>query len=100
MERVARILIKLDDPRIEKWAREEELPVRKIITDLKEEFERFVKSNKTRKLDSDLEFIEWEDFCPKCESTWLELVRCEKPYKRGYRCKDCEYEFAEEELER
>ena len=100
MERVARVLIKLPDDHLEKWAREEELPVEEIVADLKDEFERFIKSNKTRKLDTDLEFIEWEDFCPNCESTFLEYLRSDKSYSRAYRCRDCEYEFTEKELER
>ena len=100
MERVARILIKADDKRLRKWAADEEMTAGELIADLKEEFESFIKSNKTRKLDSDLEFIEWEDFCPQCESTFLEYLRSDGSLRRAYKCRDCEYEFDEKELER
>ena len=100
MERVARVLIKVDNARMKKWASEEEMTTREIVADLKEEFESFIKSNKTRKLDSDLEFIEWEDFCPQCESTFLEYLRSDGSLRRAYRCRDCDYEFDEKEMER
>lgn len=100
MERVARILIKVNDDRLRKRATDEEMTTWELIADLKEEFESFIKSNKTRKLDSDLEFIEWEDFCPKCESTFLEHLRSDEFHWRAYRCRDCEYEFSEKEMER
>ena len=99
MERVARILVKMDNDHVRKWASEEEITTKEVIASLKGEFEDFIYRNR-QKLDTDIEFIEWEDFCPRCESTYLKYLRSDEFHKRAYRCEDCECEFTEKELER
>lgn len=99
MERVARVLVKFSNEEIDKWAKEEERPREEVIDELKGAFKDFInKYNNRNRLTSDIDFIEWEDFCPKCESTFIEQIK-KYPFRR-YRCTECEYTFEEGELER
>ena len=70
MERVARVMITAADTSIEEWAKEEEQTAKEIVSEIKGGFEDFIKGSK-KKLCAKMEFIEWEDFCPKCESTFI-----------------------------
>ena len=106
MERVARVMVTCSDDKISRWAEEDERTEQEVITELKEDFEEYINSKKNRWQSNvqlmivKMGFLEWENFCPKCESTDLDwrLGSDKAPHRRDYKCRDCEHEFTEEEM--
>lgn len=104
MQRVARVLLTVDDADLKRWAEEDEQTVEEVISDLKNQVVELLDNDQIGDKVSfgssaRVEFIEWEDFCPKCESTDLRWdVPDRHPYRRTYRCTDCGHEFTEEEM--
>ena len=101
MERVARILVKVDDDRIKEWMEGEEQNRDEVIADVKAEFEEYIAQHK-KSVSDEMEFIEWESFCPKCEGTDLlrEFDRETPTLRWKYTCNDndCRHEFKEGEM--
>ena len=99
MERVARVLLTVDDAKLTEWAEDESRD--KVIKDIKEETERGFTD--TRQKGVTVEFIEWEPFCPKCERTDVEQLSVEFPAPHGmvvkYKCRDCNHEFTNKDCE-
>jgi len=97
MLRVARASITKGDGFIKKCALDDEETIEDVVKSLKDDFEGWIKQWASH-LSADVEFIEWEDFCPKCECTSLDMIMRDHPNPGDpgglmNRCDDCGYEF-------
>lgn len=61
MERVARIMIKVDDADLERWAKQDEMQTEDVERDMLGEVEDFIGGKRLwGNVASDVSFIEWE----------------------------------------